>query len=62
MAHQLEIWIADQVGDVGFPAREKIVDTHNLMAVAKQTITEIRTEKAGAAGDKNTHKGNKVTP
>jgi hypothetical protein len=40
-----------------FPPGEKIVEADDLVPVLEQAIAEMGTQKAGAAGDKNTHGG-----
>ncbi len=53
VAHQLEAGVAQQVRDVALAAGEEIVDTEHIVAAADQAIAQVRTEKAGAAGDQD---------
>jgi hypothetical protein len=48
VAEELEAFLADQVLNVAPRAGEKIVDADDFGAVAKQTVAQMRTEKARA--------------
>jgi hypothetical protein len=44
-----------QVGDIGLPTREKIIEADDLVAVLQETIAKVRAQKAGSAGNKYAH-------
>jgi len=56
VAHQFEVGAAVQMGDVALPPGEKVIETDDIVAVLEETVTEVRTKEAGAAGDKYAHK------
>ena len=43
------------VGDVGGRAGGHVVEDRDLVALGKQCITEVRTDKTGSTGDENAH-------
>ena len=43
------------VGDVGGRSGGHVVEDRDLVALGKQCITEVRTDKAGSTGDENAH-------
>jgi len=43
------------VGDVGGGAGGHVVEDRDLVALGKQRITEVRTNKTGSTGDENAH-------
>ena len=43
------------VGDVGGRAGGHVVEDRDLVALGKQRITEVRTDKTGSTGDENAH-------
>ena len=45
------------VGDVGGRAGGHVVEDRDLVALGKQRITEVRTDKTGSTGDENAHRG-----
>jgi hypothetical protein len=45
----------EQMRDILLSAGEEIVDDRHLMTFGDEPIAKMRTEKAGAAGDENTH-------
>jgi hypothetical protein len=45
------------VGDVGGRAGGHVVEDRDLVALGKQCITEVRTDKTGSTGDENAHRG-----
>ena len=49
---ELEVWILQEMIDVRDIARNKVIDA-NDMRVFDETIAEMRTDKPGAAGDKD---------
>ena len=49
--HELEAWVRMQVGDIVLGAGEQIVDAQHFVAGFEQTVGEMRTEEARAAGD-----------
>ena len=50
---ELKVWLADQVGDVVFRAREKIVEANHVVAAFHQERAQVRPDKAGATGDED---------
>jgi hypothetical protein len=52
VAHQLEIWMAQQVRNVAFGSRKKIVNAKHVVAPREQTITEVGAEEPGTTADK----------
>ena len=55
VAHQLEVGAAVEVGNVALAAGKKVIEANDVVAVFEQAVAEVGTQKAGAAGDKNTH-------
>ncbi len=53
MADELEVRPVQQVRDVRFLAREEVVHADDVLAGLDEPVTQVRTEKAGSAGDKN---------
>ncbi len=43
------------VGDIGGRAGGHVVEDRDLVALGKQCITEVRTDKTGSTGDENAH-------
>jgi len=43
------------VGDVGGRAGGHVVEDRDLVALGKECITEVRTDKTGSTGDENAH-------
>jgi hypothetical protein len=41
------------VADIVLVSGKKVVETQDLMSLEKQPFAEMRTDKTGAAGDKN---------
>ena len=58
MAHELEVRVPHEMSDIELSAREEIVERDDFVPILEQAFAEMGTEKAGAAGDENTH-GNK---
>ena len=50
VAHDLEIGIVQEMGDVVFRAGEIIVDAENVVAALQQLLAQMRTQKSGATG------------
>ena len=48
------------VGDVGCRSRGHVVQDRDLVAICKQGITEVRTDKTGSTGDENAHSGKSI--
>ncbi len=48
---QVEVRPIEQVGDVCLLAGEKVIEAHHVVAVVDEALTQMRTKKAGAAGD-----------
>ena len=48
---QLEIRILEEVSNILLPTGEKIVQTQDLVPFVKESITQMRAEKARAASD-----------
>jgi hypothetical protein len=55
MLNEIEAVIAHQVGDIVSASRNKIVHCHDRMALFQETVTKMRPEKTGSAGDYYTH-------
>ena len=53
VAHHLEVVMVHQVRDVALAAGEVVVHTDDIVAVLQQPLAQVRTEKAGAAGDQD---------
>jgi hypothetical protein len=51
---QLNPMVIEQMRDIVPRAREKIVDTENLVAAFEKPLAEMRAQKACAPSDKNT--------
>ena len=51
VADQFEVLVVKEMLDIAARAGEEIVDADNVRAVRQQALAEMRTEKAGAAGD-----------
>lgn len=51
MAHQLEVWVIEQMQDVVFGAGEEVVQADDIVAVVQQSFAQVRAEEAGTAGD-----------
>ncbi len=45
------------MGDVGGRTGGHVVEDRDLVALGKQCITEVRTDKTGSTGDENAHGG-----
>jgi hypothetical protein len=50
------------VGDIGSRSGGHVVQDRNLVALGKESITEVRTDKAGSTGDENAHGGKSTRP
>jgi hypothetical protein len=50
------------VGDVGGRAGGHVVEDRDLVALGKQCITKVRTDKTGSTGDENAHRGYSTLP
>ena len=48
MSQQFEALVAEQVLDIRPRPREEIVNAKNLVTASKQTLAQMRTEKAGS--------------
>jgi hypothetical protein len=53
VAHQLEIRVVEEMGDVVLGAGEEVVETDDVVAFGEQTLAEMAAEEAGAAGDED---------
>ncbi len=53
MAHQLEIRVVEEMGDVVLGAGEEVVETDDVVAFSEQALAEMAAEEAGAAGDED---------
>src|SRR4051794_27644364 len=51
--HRLEQRCRQKIRDVVLAAGEVVVDAEHVMALRDQALTQMRAEKAGAAGDEN---------
>jgi len=56
MANQLKSWIARKMLDVGFTAREKIIETDNFVPLLDKTITEMGSKESGSPGNEYAHR------
>jgi hypothetical protein len=52
--NQLEIRPPNQVRDVRFLTRKKVVDANNVVSPLDEFFAKVRTEKTGAPRDQNT--------
>ena len=50
---QLEVWLAEQMADIGLLAREEIVEANDIMPLRNQPFAEMGAEKPGSAGHEN---------
>jgi hypothetical protein len=50
VAHELEVWVIHQVGDVLLSPGKKVVDTEDVVPRTDQAITQVRSQKTGPAG------------
>ena len=57
VAHQLEVRVIEQMGDVVLDAGEEIVKADDVVTVVQQALAEMRAEEAGAAGDERARAG-----
>ena len=53
VAHQLEVGVVEQVGDVVLGAGEEVIDADDVMAVGEEAFAEVTAQEAGAAGDED---------
>ncbi len=53
MPQQFEPRMPDQMNDVRLAAGEEVVDAEDVVTFRYQSVAQMRTEEAGAAGDKN---------
>jgi hypothetical protein len=53
VAHQLEIRVVEEMGDVVLGAGEEVVETDDVVAFSEQALAEMAAEEAGAAGDED---------
>ncbi len=51
--NQLEIRVADPMGDARLGTSKEVVEYGDLVAKEHETIDQMRTDKAGATGDEN---------
>jgi hypothetical protein len=49
--NKLEPMMVDQMIDVALRASEEIVDAYDVPTISEQSLTEMRAEKAGSAGN-----------
>ena len=52
--------VALEVGDVCVLAGDEVVDADDLVPLREQQVGQVRAEKAGGAGDENTHESESV--
>jgi hypothetical protein len=50
VSHEFEIRQLQQMRDVRFLAREKVIEADDIVALGDEPFAEVRTEKPGAAG------------
>jgi hypothetical protein len=61
VADELEVLAIEQVFNVGFLAREQIVEADDIVAHTDQSIAEMGAEETGAASDKDAlHHGGRM--
>ena len=48
MSHELEMGIVEQVKDIVFAARKKIIDAKHIVTISQQALTEMGAEKTRA--------------
>ena len=53
VADELEVALAEEVGDVRILAVLEVVDADDVVAGRDQPVAEVAAEEAGAAGDEN---------
>ena len=51
MAHELELRIAEEVGDVLPAGGEEVVDAQDLVSPREQPLAQVRSDEPGAPGD-----------
>lgn len=54
MMDETEARMTDQMSDILRTAGDEIVHAHDVIAVGKETVAKMGTEKPGTAGDKDT--------
>ena len=53
VADQLEIRLVEQMLNVELLAGEEVIDADDVVALGYETVTQVRAEKSGAAGDED---------
>ena len=53
VAHQLEVRVIEQMGNVVLGAGEEVVQADDVVAVVQQAFAEMRAEEAGTTGDED---------
>ncbi len=53
VAHQLEVGVVEQVGDVVLGAGEEVINADDVMAVGEEAFAQVAAQEAGAAGDED---------
>jgi hypothetical protein len=55
MTHELETLAVHQMEHVGLSACEKIVQANDFVAFVQKSLTQMRADKSGSAGNENPH-------
>ena len=56
----VDFYLIFDVGDVGARSGGHVVQDRDLVALGKESITEVRTDKTGSTGDENAHGGKSI--
>jgi hypothetical protein len=57
LLHESEAGVAFQVGEVTWASCQKIVESHNGVAVGQEAVAHVRPDKTGGSGDDNAFLG-----
>jgi hypothetical protein len=60
--HELKVRVVHQVQHIALTTREKVVHANDLVALVEQTLTQMRSQKARAASDQDSHAGKPADP
>ena len=55
--HQLEMRMANEMGNILFPASEVVVQTKDIVPFIEEPITEMTAQKSSSTSDENSHSG-----
>jgi hypothetical protein len=56
VSHKLEARLIQQMLNIDLSTSKKVIDGDHVVAFSQQSITQMRAQKAGTAGDENAHK------